>query len=85
MAKADGRPRGRPPYKNSKAVPGEPATNRAPTRTRSLYGWTIDSAPASCAPSGGAKRTARLRPRRTSQRVAASAPNPPPPSPRRPL
>ena len=62
MAKADGRPRGRPPYKNSKAVPGEPATNRAPTRTRSLYGWTIDSAPASCAHLRGARRTARPQP-----------------------
>jgi len=31
------------------------------------------------------KENARLRPRRTSQRVAASAPNPPPPSARRPL
>src|SRR6516165_11737394 len=33
------------------------ATSRSVTgRTRSLYGWTIDSAPASCAPSCGAKR-----------------------------
>jgi|SRR6516164_944552 len=56
------------------------ATSRSATgRTHSLYGWTIDSAPASCAPSSEARRTARLRPRRTRQKVAASAPNLPPP------
>jgi hypothetical protein len=67
MARGNGKPRGRPPHKNSRPHQANRATNRARTPTRNRYGRTTDSAPGSCAPSGGARRVARPQPQRMVQ------------------